>query len=236
MPRKIELSNGRHMVQYRGHLMPLVRIERDVRIKAEGAQPLLVFSDGGRSMALVVDEIVDIVEERLDIEVGERASGRPRLGGDQGPGDRDHRRRPFPAAGVRGLVPPQGAARPRSAPRRVLLVDDSPFFRNMLTPVLKAAGYRGHRGRLGDGSARDDRGGRAFRRGDHRYRYAGDGRLRIRRSGARRIRAPPDVPMIALSSRDVGRSDRARPSGRLPRLRRQIRPPGPDRGAQGADR
>ena len=30
---------------------------------------MLVFSDGGRSMGLVVDEIVDIVEERLDIEV-----------------------------------------------------------------------------------------------------------------------------------------------------------------------
>ena len=50
------------------------RSKRDVRIKQRGAQPLLVFSDGGRSMGLVVDEIVDIVEERLDIEV---ASERP---------------------------------------------------------------------------------------------------------------------------------------------------------------
>ena len=40
-----------------------------MRVKSEGAQPLLVFSDGGRSMGLVVDEIVDIVEDRLDIEV-----------------------------------------------------------------------------------------------------------------------------------------------------------------------
>ena len=66
---KIELSNGRHMVQYRGHLMPLVSMNDDVRVKGEGAQPLLVFSDGSRSMALVVDEIVDIVEDRLDIQV-----------------------------------------------------------------------------------------------------------------------------------------------------------------------
>ena len=48
----IELSNGRHMVQYRGHLMPLIGMSEDVRIKGEGAQPLLVFSDGDRSMAL----------------------------------------------------------------------------------------------------------------------------------------------------------------------------------------
>ena len=72
---KIELSNGRHMVQYRGQLMPLVAMNESVRVKGEGAQPLLVFSDGARSMALVVDEIVDIVEDRLDIQVGSENAG-----------------------------------------------------------------------------------------------------------------------------------------------------------------
>src|SRR5262249_32217379 len=62
--QKIELSNGRHMVQYRGHLMPLISMSENVRVKGEGAQPLLVFSDGSRSMALVVDEIVDIVDDK----------------------------------------------------------------------------------------------------------------------------------------------------------------------------
>ena len=32
--------------------------------------------------------------------------------------------------------------RESAAARRVLLVDDSPFFRNMLTPLLQTAGYR----------------------------------------------------------------------------------------------
>ena len=96
--RKIELSNGRHMVQYRGQLMPLVRVSDEVKIKREGAQPLLVFSDGGRSMGLVVDEIVDIVEDRLDIEVGSDRRRRARLGGGPRPGHGNHRRRPFPAA------------------------------------------------------------------------------------------------------------------------------------------
>ena len=38
--RKIELSNNRHMVQYRGHLMPLVRVNDDVRVKRRG-QPAI---------------------------------------------------------------------------------------------------------------------------------------------------------------------------------------------------
>src|SRR4029078_10388068 len=57
---KIERSNCPHMAQYRGYLMPLISMSDDVRVKAEGAQSLLVFPDGNRSMALVVDEIVDI--------------------------------------------------------------------------------------------------------------------------------------------------------------------------------
>jgi two-component system chemotaxis sensor kinase CheA len=138
--RTIELSNGRHMVQYRGHLMPLVSMDDHVRVKGEGAQPLLVFSDGARSMALVVDEIVDIVEDTLDIQV---ASDNPGVIGSaivKGQAteiiDVGHflplafedwfRRKELPA---------------RAARHTVLLVDDSPFFRNMLAPVLQAAGY-----------------------------------------------------------------------------------------------
>jgi two-component system, chemotaxis family, sensor kinase CheA len=139
--QKIELSSGRHMVQYRGHLMPLVSMSENVRVKSEGAQPLLVFSDGSRSMALVVDEIVDIVNDNLDIQVGSDNSGV--LG----------------SAIVRGCateIIDVGHFLPlafedwfrrkeqpvQSRARAVLLVDDSPFFLNMLTPVLQAAGYQ----------------------------------------------------------------------------------------------
>ncbi len=71
---KIELSNGRHMVQYRDQLMPLVQME-GVEVKTTGSQPILVFVDDKRAMGLVVDEIVDIVEERLNIEVAGSKSG-----------------------------------------------------------------------------------------------------------------------------------------------------------------
>jgi two-component system chemotaxis sensor kinase CheA len=138
--RKIELSNGRHMIQYRGHLMPLITPSESVRVKNEGAQPLLVFSDGTRSMALVVDEIVDIVEDRLDVQVG---SDNPGVLGSaiiKGQAteivDVGH----FLPLAFEDWFRRKEQAQ-RATPRSVLLVDDSPFFRNMLVPVLQAAGY-----------------------------------------------------------------------------------------------
>ncbi len=44
---KIELSNGRHMVQYRDQLMPLVTME-GVSVSSSGTQPILVFADEER--------------------------------------------------------------------------------------------------------------------------------------------------------------------------------------------
>ncbi len=138
--RKIELSNGRHMVQYRGHLMPLITLNESVNVKGEGAQSLLVFSDGSRSMALVVDEIVDIVEEHLDIQV---ASGDAGIIGSaiiKGQAteiiDIGHF---LPQAFADWFRRKDQTQRPKA--RSVLLIDDSPFFRDMLTPVLQAAGY-----------------------------------------------------------------------------------------------
>ncbi len=138
--RKIELSNGRHMVQYRGHLMPLVSMNDNVRVKGEGAQPLLVFSDGARSMALVVDEIVDIVEDRLEIQVGGDNSGV--LGSAIVKGqateiiDVGH----FLPLAFEDWFRNKDQSK-HARPRSLLLIDDFPFFRNMLSPVLQAVGY-----------------------------------------------------------------------------------------------
>ena len=139
--RKIELSNGRHMIQYRGQLMPLISMDASVSVKGEGAQPLLVFSDGSRSMALVVDEIVDIVEDRLNIQVASDNAGVLGSAIIKGQAteiiDAGHF---LPLAfedWFRRKEPPGR----RGAARSVLLIDDSPFFRNMLAPVLQAAGY-----------------------------------------------------------------------------------------------
>jgi two-component system chemotaxis sensor kinase CheA len=136
----IESSNDRDLVQYRGKLMPLVYVDEGAKAKESGRQPILVFTDDDHAMGLVVDEIVDIVEERLDIEVEAMKPGMVGSAvirdvatevidiGHYLPQAFDnwfHRQE-------KGIV---------SSQPRLLLVDDSAFFRNMLTPVLGAQGF-----------------------------------------------------------------------------------------------
>jgi two-component system, chemotaxis family, sensor kinase CheA len=137
---KIELSNGRSMVQYREQLMPLVQMA-GVNVRTSGSQPILVFADDGRSMGLVVDEIIDIVEERLHIEVAGSSEGI--LGSAVIKGQATE------VIDVGHFLPmafsdwfSRKEMRPSLSAQSVLLVDDSAFFRNMLAPVLKAAGYK----------------------------------------------------------------------------------------------
>ncbi len=136
----IERCNDEDVVQYRGALMPLVYMQTERRARDDGVQPVLVFTEGGRPVGLAIDEIVDIVEERLDIELKTETPG------------------VIGAAIIRGKAVEivdvshylgrgfgEGlAAKPAGGDHavRLLLVDDSQFFRNMLAPLLKASGYQ----------------------------------------------------------------------------------------------
>src|SRR5262249_40249584 len=110
-------------------------------VETAGCRPILVFADDGRSMGLVVDEIIDIVEERLNIEVAGSQAGI--LGSAVIKGQATE------VIDVGHFLPMAFAdwftrkeMKPSATAQSILLVDDSAFFRNMLAPVLKAAGYR----------------------------------------------------------------------------------------------
>jgi len=124
-------------------LMPLVKMDDSCNIRESGRQPILVFSDGDHSMGLVVDEIIDIVESKLDIELTATEVGYLGSAVIEGSAtnviDVGHY---LSDAFSDWFTSPDEAAFGEADARRLLLVDDSPFFRNMLTPLLEVAGYR----------------------------------------------------------------------------------------------
>jgi two-component system chemotaxis sensor kinase CheA len=73
----VERANGQDVVQYRGEIMPIVRLTGLLGLgEGTGRDPMqvVVYSSAGRSVGLVVDNILDIVDETLSVQ-------RPRSGG-----------------------------------------------------------------------------------------------------------------------------------------------------------
>lgn len=64
----IAYADGRYLVEYRGTLLPLVPVNPAMDVRGKTMRPVLVLSAEGRSVGLAVEEIRDIVEERLHIE------------------------------------------------------------------------------------------------------------------------------------------------------------------------
>ena len=142
---EIERSDGRLMVQYRGALMPLILSDPSMKLVEEGRQPVLVFSDRQYTMGLAVDQILDIVEDDLDITL---SSGQA---GSIGSAIIDGK-----ASQIIDVAYYLGQAFPKwlatadnndevsasDSMERLLLVDDSDFFRNMVRPILVSEGYR----------------------------------------------------------------------------------------------
>jgi two-component system chemotaxis sensor kinase CheA len=65
-PERIEKVGNREVVQYRDQILPLVRLANLLGVYSEteeGPIPVVVYTEGDRSVALAVDRIVDIVEE-----------------------------------------------------------------------------------------------------------------------------------------------------------------------------
>lgn len=135
--KTIEKVDERYVVQYRGRLLPLAHAGGYDTFQDSGRQPVLVFAEDGRSAGVAVDEILDVVEETLDLEMG---SERPGVIGSaviKGKATEVldiawHMERAWSGA-------PQRAE--KSERNAVLLVEADAFSRRMLAPLLAAAGY-----------------------------------------------------------------------------------------------
>jgi two-component system chemotaxis sensor kinase CheA len=135
---KIERTSGGFVTQYRGRLMPLIGMGGG-EPGGGATQPVLVFAEGDRTMGLMVDEIVDVVHDKLNMELGSGSDGL--LG----------------TAVIAGQATDVldtgywltrawqdwfgGAMNAVAQRHKLLVVEDSDFFRQMLVPTLAAAGY-----------------------------------------------------------------------------------------------
>jgi len=135
----IERCNDQDVVQYRGALMPLVYMQADHRPPEGGVQPVLVFTEADHPAGLAIDEIVDIVEEPLTINLQAEEPGV--VGAAI---IRDKAVEIVDVSHYLGSVfgsQRMGGFEESDRALRLLLIDDSQFFRNMLAPLLRASGY-----------------------------------------------------------------------------------------------
>ncbi len=134
---EIFVSDGKRMMTHQGRLMPLISPSDDmVATMPGGVQPVLVIGVGGEPMGLLVSEIVDIVEEELEIEIaGESESviGSTTINGEPA--------EILDIAYFMRLARPGAFSRGHTRRFSVLIVDDKLFFRDMLSPIVSAAGY-----------------------------------------------------------------------------------------------
>lgn len=143
---KIERLDDRYVVQYRGQLMPLVPFNKKVKMEEseKKRQTVLVFSDHLRSMGIVVGEIVDIVDEIVSIEKSTSRDGVLGSAIIQGHATDIINVTEYLSKGHPDWFALSETTDPfeQDLSKRVLLVDDSPFFRNMLLPLLTVGGYQ----------------------------------------------------------------------------------------------
>lgn len=137
---EIEDVEDRLVVQYRNGLLPLVPVQ-GCEIPRDGRNvPTIIFAEKGRTMGLAVSEVTDIVEASL---MADSAGRKPGV---------------LCAAIIRERATelidvdfylkkafPEGSFAKRretsAASKRVLFVEDSAFFQNLILPALEEAGY-----------------------------------------------------------------------------------------------
>ncbi len=133
----IHTSDGLMVVQHQSQLMPLVPLFAGAQAQLQETNPVLVLGIGGESMGLLIEEIIDVVEARLNIEI---SSTSPSIIGTAE--IRGEIAEVLDATHFLQLGRPNAYSRGVAHQFRVLLVDDKPFFRDMLAPLMIAAGYR----------------------------------------------------------------------------------------------
>ena len=142
----IEIAGDQPVVQYRGELMRLIMLDDEFALPTSGTVDVIVFSYDKKIIGLVVKEIIDIIHTPFSIKLSSKeARGLGYLGSMiVGGKSTDVVDVAFLLSDlveqVVAEINPIG--KKKISDCNVLLVEDSPFFRNMMVPFFNAAGYQ----------------------------------------------------------------------------------------------
>lgn len=138
---KIEVSAGSKVVQYRGDLMQLMSLPGcDFPAPKDGEIPVIVFTYDRKTIGLVIDEIIDIVQAAVEIKGGsqqEHFLGSMVIAGkttdvvDVG----------YILKEIGGDIGVIARKVEQVKDIELLLVEDSDFWRNLAEPLLRSVGY-----------------------------------------------------------------------------------------------
>jgi len=140
----IEHASGCQIIQYRGHILSLVSLQNVLepdaprRDKLPDPVQVVVFNDGGRSVGMIVDQIVDVAEETVTVR---KKSGHKGILGSAVVG-----KRVTDFLDLNEIIHAsesnwaQGADEKASS-KSVLVADASVFSRGMIRSGLDMAGY-----------------------------------------------------------------------------------------------
>ena len=130
--KRIESSDGRLMVLLQGRLMPIVPISHEIDM-SRPAYPVLVVATENRSIGLMADEIIDILEEKLEIQL---ASANSEL-----VGSAEIRGQAIELIDVAHFIRMAEHGATAATPQRILFVSDDQLVRDLLAPAVAASGY-----------------------------------------------------------------------------------------------
>ena len=144
--KDIEAAGDKPVVQYRGDLMRLITLDDEFTMPNSGTVDVIVFGYDKKVIGLVVDEIIDIVKAPFDIKLSSKeAKQHGYLGSMVISG------KTTDVVDIGYLLSDlvddvvadmSSAGKQKALNKTILLVEDSPFFRNLTIPMLSAVGYK----------------------------------------------------------------------------------------------
>ncbi len=139
----LEYVGGKEVIQYRGHSMPVIRLENYLSVSPLPDQEeyhLIVFHMNNKDIAFLVSQIEDSLDLAIDVE-----EGIFKQEGIIGSAIIKNRTTLFlDVYQIINMHDPEFFVTEElhaEEPARILLAEDSTFYRNMLTSYLTAAGY-----------------------------------------------------------------------------------------------